>query len=60
MMDYIFTNNIVTNYKKNILNRTICDHQMTYCILPNHNAENQVNRAYIEVENINEKDTWTT
>ena len=33
---------------------------MTCCILPNHNALKWVNREYIEVENINEKTTWTT
>ena len=48
LIDNIFTNNF-------ILTRIISDHQMTCCILPNHNAVKRVNREYIEVENINEK-----
>ena len=28
-------------------------------MLHNHNVKNPVNRNYIEVENINEKNTWT-
>ena len=43
---------------KKLYTRIISDHQMTCCILPNHNAVKRVNRAYIEVANINEKNTW--
>ena len=49
-IDNIFTNNFEENHKNFILTRIICDHQMTCCILPNHNAVKRVNREYIEVE----------
>ena len=55
LIDNIFTNNFERNHKNFILTRIISDHQMTCCILPNHNAVKRVNREYIEVENINEK-----
>ena len=60
LIDNMFTNNFEKNHKNFILARIISDHQMTCCILPNHNAVKRVNREYIEVENINEKNTWTT
>ena len=43
------------NHTNLILTSTISDHQMTCCMLPNHNVINPVNRNYIEVETINEK-----
>ena len=49
----LFTN----NHKNFILARIISDHQMTCCILHNHNAVKRENREYIEIENINEKKT---
>ena len=55
LIDNIFTDNFEKNYKNCILTRTISDHQMTYCMLPNHNLINPVSRNYSEVENINEK-----
>ena len=55
LIDNIFTNNFEKNHKNFILTRIISDHQMTCCILSNHNAVKRVNREYIEVENINEK-----
>ena len=55
LIDNIFTNNFEKNHKNLILTRTISDHQMTCCMLPNHNVINPVNRNYIEVETINEK-----
>ena len=57
LIDNIFTNDFEKNHKNFILTRIIFDHQMTCCILPNHNAVKRVNREYIEVENINEKNT---
>ena len=55
LIDNIFTNNFEKNHKNLILTRTISDHQMTCCMLPNHNVINPVNINYIEVE----KNTWT-
>ena len=49
------TNNVEKKFKNCILTRTISDHQMTCCMLHNHNVINPVNRNCIEVENINEK-----
>ena len=55
LIDNIFTNNVKKNHKNFLLTRIIFDHQITCCILPNHNAVKRLNRAYIEVENINEE-----
>ena len=54
LIDNILTNNFEKNYKNFLLTRIICDHKMTCCILPNHNAVKRVNREYIDVEYINE------
>ena len=54
-IDNIFTNNFEKNHKNFILTRIISNHQMTCCILPNHNAVKRIKREYIEVENKNEK-----
>ena len=51
---------VIDNTNNCIVTRIISDYQMNSCILPTHNAVKRVNREYIEVENINEKNTWTT
>ena len=55
LIENIYTKNFEKHHKNFILTRILPDHKMTCCILPNHNAVKQVNREYIEVENINEK-----
>ena len=55
IIDNIFTNNFEKNHIRCILTRIISDHQLTCCILPNHEVVTRVNKDFIELENINEK-----
>ena len=55
VIDNIFTNKFEKIHKNCILTRIISDLQMTCCVLLNHNAVKWVDRAYIEVVNINGK-----
>ena len=43
LIDNIFINNFEKNHKNFILNRIRSNHQMTCCIIPNHNAVKWVN-----------------